>query len=85
MLALIRYPVGVIVEAVILAVTRSRMRVAAAGFQDAFEIRRSGNRWLTDAGEAVEFEFLSARAETGEEASASKRVLAARVAGAQVS
>jgi hypothetical protein len=84
MLALIRYPVGVIVEAVILAVRRNRLRVAAAGFPDAFELRRSGNRWLTDTGDAVEFEFLSARAEAGEEASASKRVLAARFAGAQV-
>lgn len=84
MLALIRYPVGVIVEAVILAVTRNRMRVAAAGFPDVFEIRRTGSRWLTDSGEAIEFEFLSTRAEAGEEASASKRVLAARFAGGQV-
>lgn len=83
MFALIKYPVGIIVEAVILAVTRNRMRVAAAGFGDAFELRRSGGKWLTETGQTVEFEFLSVRAQASEEASASKRVLAARFAGAQ--
>jgi hypothetical protein len=85
MFALIRYPAGIIVEAVILAVTKNRMRVAAAGFPDAFELRRSGGRWLTKTGQAVEFEFLSSATVAGEEVSASKQALAACSAGSPVS
>ena len=85
MYALIRYPVGVIVETVVLAKKRNRMRLAAAGSPDALELRRSGGRWLTETGQTVEFEFLSSRATPGEEASSSKRVLAACFAGAQAS
>jgi len=43
---LIRYPVGIIVEAVVLAKGRDRMRVAVAGFPDTIELRRSGSQWL---------------------------------------
>ncbi len=84
MLALIRYPVGIIVEAVILAVTRNRMRFAAAGFPDVVELRRSGVNWLTESDETVEFEFLSYPGETAQEVSSTKRGAAACFAGSQV-
>jgi hypothetical protein len=84
MVALIRYPVGIIVEAVILAATRNRMRFAAAGFTDAVELRRSGATWLTEAGETVEFEFLSYPAEAAQKSSSTKRDLAACFAGSHV-
>jgi hypothetical protein len=58
MYMLIRYPVGIIVEAVVLAKGRDRMRVAAAGFPDTIELRRSGSQWFTSAREPIEFEFL---------------------------
>ena len=47
MYLLIRYPVGAIVEGVVLAHQKNRMRVAAAGFPDTIELRRSGNQWYT--------------------------------------
>jgi hypothetical protein len=53
-----RYPNGTIVEGVVLAQGRNRMRVAAAGFPDALELRRSGAQWVTASGEPVEFDFL---------------------------
>ena len=55
---LIRYPVGAIVEGVVLARQKNRMRVAAAGFPDTIELRRSGNQWYTADREQVEFDFL---------------------------
>ena len=58
MYMLIRYPVGIIVEAVVLAKGRDRMRVAVAGFPDTIELRRSGPQWLTPNREPIEFEFL---------------------------
>jgi hypothetical protein len=47
-----------IVEAVIMAKARNRMRVAAAGFPDAIELKRSGAQWFTATREPVEFDFL---------------------------
>jgi hypothetical protein len=58
MYMLIRYPVGIIVEAVVLAKGRDRLRVVAAGFPDTIELRRSGSQWFTPSREPVEFEFL---------------------------
>ncbi len=85
MLTLIRFPVGIIVEALILAVSKNRMRVAAAGFPDAFELRRSGGRWLTKTGQVVEFEFLSSAMQAVEEVIVPERALAACFAGSPVS
>jgi hypothetical protein len=60
MYTLISYPAGIVIEGVILSRTRDRMRVAVAGMPDALELRRTGNDWLTDSGEKVQFEFLAA-------------------------
>lgn len=58
MYLLIRYPVGIIVQAVVLARGRNRMRVAASGFPDTIELRLSGSQWLTETGEPIELDFL---------------------------
>jgi hypothetical protein len=58
MYLLIRYPVGTIVEGVVLAHRKNRMRVAAAGFSDIIELRRSGAEWFTSTRQPVEFDFL---------------------------
>jgi hypothetical protein len=81
MYMLIRYPVGVIVEAVVLAKGRNRMRVAAAGFPDTIELRRSGPQWFTATRQPVEFDFLMSNHQ-GESASSSRPVCVARAAGA---
>jgi hypothetical protein len=66
MYMLIRYPIGIIVEAVVLARGRNRMRVAAAGFADAIELRLSGAQWFTATREPVEFDFLMSNAKRSE-------------------
>jgi hypothetical protein len=58
MYLLIRYPGGIIVEGVVLAKGRHRLRVAAAGFSETIELRRAGAQWSTDCGERVECDFL---------------------------
>ena len=85
MYALITDPAGIIVEVVVLATGPNRMRVAAAGFPDAFELRLSDGRWLTETGEAVEFEFLASSAAPGVDTSSSQEVPSACFAGAQAS
>jgi hypothetical protein len=62
MYMLIRYPVGVIVEAVVLAMGRNRMRVVAAGFPDTIELKRTGSQWFTATWQPVEFDFLMSSA-----------------------
>ncbi len=62
MYMLIRYPAGIIIEAVVLARGRNRMRVAAAGFPDALELKRSGLQWVTANRQPVEFDFLMSEA-----------------------
>jgi hypothetical protein len=66
MYMLIRFPVGIIVEAVVLARGRNQMRVAAAGFPDAIELRRSGEQWLAETREPVEIDFLMSNAQGAE-------------------
>ena len=61
MYVLFRYPVGVVVEGVVLANGRNRMRIAAAGFPDAIELKRSGSNWLSADRQCVEVEFLMSR------------------------
>jgi hypothetical protein len=74
MYVLIRYPVGLIVEGIILAKGKYRMRVAAAGFADAIELRRSGSQWFTASVEPVEFDFLMSNASPRERVSSSRPV-----------
>ncbi|HUI56436.1 MAG TPA: hypothetical protein VLY04_15785 [Bryobacteraceae bacterium] len=81
MYLLIEYPVGVIVEAIALAIDRDRMRVAAADFPDALELTRSGDRWFTETGDIVQFEFLLSRLPVAESVSSSRPALVARAAG----
>ena len=58
MYLLIRYPGGIIVEAVVLAKGSNRLRVAVAGFPETIELRRADALWSTESGEPVEFDFL---------------------------
>lgn len=61
MYLMIRYPAGAIVEGVVLAKRKNRMRVAAPGFADAIELKRSGSTWTTAEKESVELDFIMAR------------------------
>ena len=58
MYLMIRYAGGSIVEGVVLAKGRDRLRVAASGFPETIELRRTGAVWSTDDGEQVEFYFV---------------------------
>lgn len=58
MYLLIQYPAGVVVEAMVLAKKRTRMRIVARGFADTIELKRSGSSWVIDGGQQVELEFL---------------------------
>jgi hypothetical protein len=82
MYLLIRYPAGVIVQAVALARGKNRMRIAASGFPDTIELRRSGLRWLTDAGEPIEFDFLMSGVYQGQVDSSSLEPGVAKAIGA---
>jgi hypothetical protein len=50
--------VGVVVEGVLLASGKNRMRVAAAGFADTLELKRIGADWQDANRGRVEIEFL---------------------------
>jgi hypothetical protein len=84
MYMLIRYPAGIVLEAVVLAKGRNRLRVAAAGFPDAIELRRSAGRWLTADREPVEFDFLMSNAHQAERASSSEPAMVAMAAGSAI-
>jgi hypothetical protein len=58
MYTLIRYPIGVTVEAVILATGKNRMRVVIPGLPDTIELRRAGSQWFDSDRQPVEFDFL---------------------------
>jgi hypothetical protein len=77
----IRFPIGIIIEAVLLAQRKNRLRVAIAGFEDAIELKRSGAQWFTAAGQPVEFDFLMSRVHQGESAPSSAPARAAQAAG----
>ena len=81
MYMIIRYPVGVIVEGVVLAEGTNRMRVAAAGFPDTIELERSGPQWFTATRQPVEFDFLMSSTYQGESVSPLCSSLVARAAG----
>jgi len=76
MYTLIRLHDGSTVEAVVLARTQFRMRLAAAGVKDAVELRYCGLDWLDEHNEPVQFGFLLAK---GDEAAEAPRL--ARAAG----
>jgi hypothetical protein len=61
MYVLFRYPVGVIVEGVVLANRGNRIRVAAPGFADAIELKRFGANWISADHQCVELEFVMSR------------------------
>ena len=84
MYLLIRFPVGAIVEGVVLAHQKNRMRVAAAGFPDAIELRRSGNQWYTSTREPVEFDFLMSTSQQSESVTFAKPACVARAAGSSL-
>ena len=71
MYLLIRYPGGIIVEGVVLAKERNRMRVAVAGFPDTIELKRTGSRWITAGHVQVEFDFLLSNRHQAERVSSS--------------
>jgi hypothetical protein len=81
MYLLIRYPVGAIVEGVVLAHQKNRMRVAAAGFPDAIELRHSGNQWYASSHEPVEFDFLMSTAPQAEPLSSARPACVASASG----
>ena len=58
MYMLIRYAGGIIVEGVLLAKGKDRLRIAASGFPETFELRRTGSKWITAGDVQVEFDFL---------------------------
>ena len=84
MYLLIRYPVGAIVEGVVLARQKNRMRVAAAGFPDTIELRRSGNQWYTSTREPVEFDFLMSTSHQAESISSAGPARVASAAGSSL-
>ena len=84
MYMLIRYPVGAIVEGVVLAHQKNRMRVAAAGFPDTIELRRSGNQWHTSDRQPVEFDFLMSTTYQAESLSAATPARVASAAGSSL-
>ncbi len=61
MYVLFQYPVGVVVEGVVLANGKNRMRVVVPGFADAIELKRSGANWITSDRQCVELEFIMSR------------------------
>jgi hypothetical protein len=69
MYLLIRYPAGVVIEGVVLAAGKNRLRVVSPGFPDTLELKRSGKNWILADGYRVELEFLmSGRSDTAQTA-----------------
>ena len=81
MYMLIRYPVGVIIEAVLISQKRNRMRVVAAGFPDIIELRRSGTQWFVAPGQPVELDFLMSCTHQSQSSSSSTVARVARAVG----
>jgi hypothetical protein len=79
MYLMIRYAGGSIVEGVVLAKGADRLRVAAAGFPETIELRRTGALWSADDGEQVEFYFVMGDTDQAERVSSSTLAYAAMV------
>jgi hypothetical protein len=60
MYTLIRLRDGRTIEAVVLANTRSWMRLVTPGHNDAVELQLRGLEWVDERDEPVQFEFLTA-------------------------
>jgi hypothetical protein len=58
MYTLIEYPVGVVVEAVVLSMEPNLLRVAGAGFSDTLEFVRPGLEWVTEGDQRIDVGFL---------------------------
>jgi len=58
MYLLIRYPAGVVIEGVVLAAGKNRLRVVSPGFTDTLELKRSGKNWILADRYRVELELL---------------------------
>ena len=56
------------------------MRIVAAGFPDALGLKKTGERWFTESGDAVEFEFMVSDAPIAAEVRADKALTLAAVA-----
>jgi len=81
MFALIEYPAGNIIEAVVLHMDDRRARLVAAGRSDAWELKKSGQDWLNEAGEKIAFEFLLSDAPSNDSTVLPVPEVAARAAG----
>jgi hypothetical protein len=81
MYLLIRYALGVVVEGVVLANGRNRMRVAAAGFSDAIELKRSGPDWIAADRQPVELEFIMSRSRDASSTEVARPIRHARAIG----
>ena len=79
---LISFPAGIVIEGVIASRTRNRMRVVAPGLADAFELKRSGNGWLTEDGKEVHLEFMATDTDTDMVAGSGERAVVAQVGAA---
>ena len=79
MYLMIRYAGGSIVEGVVLAKGRDCLRVAAPGFPETIELRRTGDLWTTDDGEQVEFYFVMCDKCQAERVSSSRAAYASTV------
>lgn len=58
MYLLLRFTVGVVVEALVLSRSQNQIRLVAADIPDTIDLKRSGSQWFTETGEAVELDFL---------------------------
>jgi hypothetical protein len=79
MYLMIRYAGGNIVEGVVLAKGADRLRVAAPGYPETIELRRTAAVWSADSGEKVEFYFVMCDKCQGESAASSAAAYAAVV------
>jgi hypothetical protein len=79
MYLMIRYAGGSIVEGVVLAKGGDCLRIAASGFPETIELRRTGAVWSADDGEEVEFYFVMCDKCQAESADSSAAAYAAMV------
>jgi hypothetical protein len=81
MYTLIEYPIGVIVEAVVLSTQLNRLRVAVAGLPDVLEVTESGHEWVTEDGQKIAIGFLQYDADEAVAVLPHEPALAVRTAG----
>jgi hypothetical protein len=81
----IEYPIGIILEAVVLSMEPNRLRVAAPGFPDVLELSRSGLEWFMENGQKIEIGFLQYTASEAAAIFPPKLALGARAAASYAS